>query len=413
MLKIKCNIHSKHGSIMVIPREGGTVRLYIQVASRADGSGTFEKLAIVEKIQSTAMAIFQPYWIEWEHVEWHTVYNVSQGLADKYSLDERVFLGGDACHTHSPKAGQGMNTAFLDAQNLAWKIHHVESGFARREILKTYQSERRSVAEKLIDFDRKYAALFSQRLPEASKLQSVVSSIADSSVRADENPFIETFKSNCEFTSGYGVAYRANIFNWSSSHPAKSFLFDPRGSKVRPGDIMPNATVTRCCDGSVAHLEQEIPWNGSFRIYIFLGHPAITATAIRDLNAALAKPKSFLNIYSPCRTGDSNRSDEQQSPYPPYFSFAIVVAGVPRCELDMEQILPSGLGRYGHQVYLDNVQDKRVPKAKASAHAKMGLSAEAGGVVVVRPDGYVGCCVRLAEGTGTVEALDDYFAAFS
>jgi hypothetical protein len=63
-------------------------------------------------------------------------------------------------------------------------------------------------------------------------------------------------------------------------------------------------------------------------------------------------------------------------------------------------------------VYADNVFDVRVPKAQAAAHVKMGLSEEDGGVVVVRPDGYVGCVVKLVEGSGTVDALNQYFAAF-
>lgn len=51
-----------------------------------------------------------------------------------------------------------------------------------------------------------------------------------------------------------------------------------------------------------------------------------------------------------------------------------------------------------------------------AAHKKMGFDAgvggRGGGVVVVRPDGHVGCVVRLVEGSGTVDALDGYFGAF-
>jgi len=43
----------------------------------------------------------------------------------------------------------------------------------------------------------------------------------------------------------------------------------------------------------------------------------------------------------------------------------------------------------------------------------MGLDQERGGVVVVRPDGYVGCVVQLVEGSGTVDALNGYFASFT
>jgi hypothetical protein len=42
----------------------------------------------------------------------------------------------------------------------------------------------------------------------------------------------------------------------------------------------------------------------------------------------------------------------------------------------------------------------------------MGLDQERGGVIVVRPDGYVGIVVSLVEGSATVDALNGYFGAF-
>jgi 2-polyprenyl-6-methoxyphenol hydroxylase-like FAD-dependent oxidoreductase len=52
-------------------------------------------------VQASAKRILQPYSIEWETVDWYSVYPIGQGIADRYTLDHRVFLGGDACHTHS------------------------------------------------------------------------------------------------------------------------------------------------------------------------------------------------------------------------------------------------------------------------------------------------------------------------
>jgi hypothetical protein len=42
----------------------------------------------------------------------------------------RVMLAGDACHTHSPKAGQGMNVSMGDTFNLGWKLISVLTGRA-------------------------------------------------------------------------------------------------------------------------------------------------------------------------------------------------------------------------------------------------------------------------------------------
>lgn len=100
--QMKCTIHSDHGSIMVIPREANMVRLYIQVASSTDKDWNPRKFATEEEVQATAKKILAPYYIEWDRIEWYSCYPIGQGIAERYSLDhEHIFLGGDACHTHS------------------------------------------------------------------------------------------------------------------------------------------------------------------------------------------------------------------------------------------------------------------------------------------------------------------------
>nr|POE72185.1 phenol hydroxylase [Quercus suber] len=407
-IKMKCTIHSDAGSIMVIPRENNMVRLYIQIASSTDKDWNPRATKTAEEVQATAKKIMQPYWIDWDRVEWFSVYPIGQGIADRYTLDERVFMGGDCCHTHSPKAGQGMNTAFLDAQNLAWKIHHVESGFADRSILKSYESERRLIADNLLTFDAKYAKLFSQRQPSAGEVGQ-----AHITGNTEENQFVKTFKESCEFTSGYGVAYNANIFNWSETHPAQSplFLSEKRGTtKQRPGRIMTAATVTRVADANVVHLEQEIPLNGAFRLYLFAGRPSATQRAVADFASNLTKEGSF---YTRSARPDikSVSYHERHNPYSHFFTIATIY-NARRPDIEIRLLLPEALSRYFDHVYADDIWDQRVPEAEAAAHAKMGLSETKGGVVVVRPDGYVGCAVKLVEGNGTVDALNAYFASF-
>lgn len=408
---MKCTIHSDHGSIMVIPREDNMVRLYIQIASSTDPDWNPRKTATEEDVQNHAKKILAPYYIKWDRVEWYSVYPIGQGLADKYTLDERVFMGGDCCHTHSPKAGQGMNTAFLDAANLAWKIHHVESGLAKRDILKTYESERRLIADNLLNFDAKYAKLFSERLPSAGEVGLANQHAKEQSF--EENDFVKTFKESCEFTSGYGVAYNPNIFNWSADHPSRSplFLDSAAGTtKLRSGRILTPATVTRVVDANVVHLEQEIPLNGAYRIYVFGGQPQRTRKALADLNTALRKKSSFLSTYA--RADEQTVSyHERYNPHSHFFTFATVFASK-RTQIEILELLPEILARYKDLVYADDVWDQRVPDAAAAAHAKMGLSEETGGVVVVRPDGYVGCVVKLVEGSGTADALNEYFSTF-
>lgn len=406
---MKCTIHSDSGSIMVIPREDNMVRLYIQIASSTDEDWDPRKTATTEEVQAAAKRILKPHWIEWDRIEWYSVYPIGQGIAERYTLDERVFMGGDCCHTHSPKAGQGMNTAFLDAVNLAWKIHHVEAGFADRSILKSYEEERKLIAENLLNFDASYSKLFSQRQPSAGEVNKASTEVEDS----QDNEFVKMFKESCEFTSGYGVAYDPNIFNWSESHPAQHplFLSEAKGrTNLRTGRILHPATVTRVCDANVVHLEQEIPLNGSYRIYLFAGKPSVTKNAVADFAYNLTKKSSFYTAYTRPDV-DSVDYHERHNPHSNFFTLATIF-NANRPDIEIQDMLPEVLTRYWDHVYADDIWDERVPKAKAAAHAKMGLPENEGGVVVVRPDGYVGCAVKLVHGRGTVDALNAYFDSF-
>ena len=304
-----------------------------------------------------------------------------------------------------------MNTAFLDAMNLAWKIHHVEAGFATRAILSSYETERKLIAENLLDFDSKYAALFSARKPSVNELQASTQDASHEASSLEESEFIKVFKSGCEFTSGYGVAYNPNIFNWSPQHQAQSPLFHPKGTKLRTGRVMPPAMVTRVVDANIVPLESEIPVNGSFRIFIFAGQPSLTRRAVGDFAANMQRKTSFFSVFQRDDIGNVDYH-ERHNPHSKFFTFATTFAA-PRTQIEVTETLPKVLARYRDHVYADDLWDRRVSHAKAAAHAKMGLDEDKGGVVVVRPDGYVGCVVKLVEGSGTVDALDGYFAAFS
>ena len=68
-----------------------------------------------------------------------------------------MFIAGDACHTHSPKAGQGMNLSMGDTFNLSWKLISVLLGYSDESLLSTYSAERRATAQALIDFDHQWS----------------------------------------------------------------------------------------------------------------------------------------------------------------------------------------------------------------------------------------------------------------
>lgn len=301
-----------------------------------------------------------------------------------------------------------MNTAFLDALNLAWKIHAVEGGFASRDLLKTYELERKGVAEALLDFDNRYAKLFSERQPAPCEVLAA-------SAKADEagtcgNDFIAAFKEACSFTSGYGVSYGSNALNWSVDHPASSPLMNPKGTKLVTGSLFINSDVIRVVDANVVHLEQEVPLNGSFRIFVFAGNPSLTQKALRDFATSLSAQRSFYRVYMRSDIGKVS-VHETHNPHSHFITLCTILA-CKRTDIEISRDVPGVLSGYRGHIYADDVWDRRVPDAKASAHAKMGFNEEEGGVVVVRPDSHVGAVVRLVEGSGTTDALNEYFSAF-
>ena len=305
-----------------------------------------------------------------------------------------------------PKAGQGMNTAFHDALNLAFKIHLVESGFAKRSLLKTYETERKMIAENLLDFDAKYASLFSQRIPSMTKTDSHFEREEEAN---DSNEFLKVFRENQDFICGFGIVYQANELVWSLSHPAQSALFQPQGTNVRLGRVMSRANVTRVVDANVVKLEHEIPLNGSFRIFVFAGSPATTKRAVADFATNLQHKDSFYTSYA-YRDLTAVSHHERHNPHTRFFSICTIFAA-PRGSIEIATMLPPLIARYSHQVYADDIVDATMSKERAAAHAKMGFDKQKGAVILVRPDGHVACVVDLVEGSGTVDALNDFFGA--
>jgi 2-polyprenyl-6-methoxyphenol hydroxylase-like FAD-dependent oxidoreductase len=86
-------------------------------------------------------------------VRWASAYATSARLADHFQVD-RVFLAGDASHTHSPTGAQGLNTSVQDAYNLGWKLAAVVGG-APEALLATYEEERLPIAAGVLGLSTK------------------------------------------------------------------------------------------------------------------------------------------------------------------------------------------------------------------------------------------------------------------
>src|SRR6476659_9012276 len=175
--RLKCAIHADLGNILIIPREGGyMVRFYVALDNVRDKDMLDNRSVTPEKLAAVANRILHPYTVEVKDVGWWSVYEIGQRLCDKFDdvpVEEmatrlpRVFIAGDACHTHRAKAGQGMNVSMNDNWNLGWKLGAVLDGTAKPELLHTYSEERQKIAKQLIEFDREFSKMFSAHATES------------------------------------------------------------------------------------------------------------------------------------------------------------------------------------------------------------------------------------------------------
>ncbi|MCJ0764029.1 FAD-dependent monooxygenase [Variovorax terrae] len=91
-------------------------------------------------------AVGAPFDIEFEHIGF---WDLRFMLADSYR-NGRIFIAGDAAHSHPPYGGYGVNSGLEDARNLGWKLAAVLRGWGGEHLLDSYDAERRPVFQSTI-----------------------------------------------------------------------------------------------------------------------------------------------------------------------------------------------------------------------------------------------------------------------
>ena len=82
-----------------------------------------------------------PFDCEFEHIGF---WELRIAVADDYRAG-RIFIAGDAAHSHPPYGGYGINTGFEDVRNLGWKLAAHFDGWAGANLLESYSRERQPV----------------------------------------------------------------------------------------------------------------------------------------------------------------------------------------------------------------------------------------------------------------------------
>jgi phenol 2-monooxygenase (NADPH) len=358
------------GSIIIIPREGGYLfRLYVELTKLDIGERVADRNVTVDELIAKAQRIFNPHRLEVKEVPWWSVYEIGQRLTDKFDdVPEEeiatrlpsVFIAGDACHTHSPKAGQGMNVSMQDAFNLGWKLVSVLRQRCSPSLLHTYSAERRAIAKELIDFDREWATLLASAHGEGHQADPAKT----------QNYFIQ----HGRYTAGTATHYAPSILTGERiyQHLAEGFVVGKR---------FHSAPVIRLADAKPVHLGHVVKADGRFRIFAFAGagDPTSSSSAIHQLCDFLAKDQE-----SPVR---------KHTPHGEDIDAVIDVRAVfqqAHRELAIEAmptLLLPRKGRYGLRDY-EKMFCADI-KSGNDIFTMRGIDREAGCMVVVRPDQYI------------------------
>ncbi|EEP81141.1 conserved hypothetical protein [Uncinocarpus reesii 1704] len=391
-IRKRCAIHSDSGSVMVIPREriqSGEylTRLYVQVpgavkpddeSTAANGMTEDAKREAkarraqvnAESIFEQARQVFKPYSIRMRDenaIDWWAAYQIGQRMTSQFSVKdsrgkERVFIVGDG-KALGPDAGQGMNVSMMDSYNLAWKLVYAIHGLTpdskasseqSDRILETYQTERHTVAQQLIDFDKAFAGMFSGKIKTEE----------ESGLTHDE--FLNVFQTGNGFSSGCGVEYIEGILvdkDVNDTVVGTDYL----SGILRPGRRLLNVQVVRHADANPRNLQDDFPSNGRFRVLCL----ASTDLLISDGASA----KAFTGINE-------------------------IISKFPENLIELVGVYPSQLGDF----YWQDVPKVIKQRAEMRFHSGSidtvykiyGVSAEKGAIAIIRPDGYVGAVVPLS-----------------
>ena len=379
-IRMKCAIQSKSsGSLLLIPREGGYMfRMYVDLGDVTPDNADRIRSTSVDESISRINEIMSPYSIDVKYVAWHSVYEVGHRVTDAFDScingedDPRVFIAGDACHTHSAKAGQGMNVSLQDGFNLGWKLGHVASGNSPAAILRSYSEERLKIAQDLITFDREWYGLFAKRVDELD----------------DPRILEEYYVKTAEFPAGFMTEYTESLLTGDKNHQnvAKGF---PVGKRFR------SAEVVRICDANPLQLGHLASADGRWRIYVFADAPDdganIRLNSLADwLDSSTDSP---LNKYASPVSDDDDALFDVHLIYPQAHD-QLNIQDVPRVfKPHVGKYKISDLNKvYGTSASLDIYAEREVDPT--------------GAIVIVRPDQYVGTVLPLDD----FEGITSYFA---
>ena len=390
-IRVKSFIQSKeNGAVMTIPREGGyLVRMYVELELLDKGQRAADIQLTEKDIIAKMQLIFSPYTVSVKEVAWWSIYEVGQRVADRFddrplnnaeNLIPRGFVAGDACHTHSPKGGWGLNTSLPDTFNLGWKLAAVLQGKSHPKLLQTYSPERRKVAQQLIEADKQLSKLVATSPTAKQSEQQIKTDITD----------IEKFMARQNgFVAGTAIEYYPSYICTGQENQTLATGFNI-------GQRFHSAEAIRVSDGRCQHLGHLNKADGRWRLFIFGSdqNPTDTASDSAQLIHFLAKSESSPVIkYTPEGTDIDSVID---------------VYGVfQQRDLAIEEIpgfLWPAKGKYG----LNDYEKVFHADQDNDIYALRGIDRSRGCMVIVRPDQHIANILPLNAQTELSAFFDEF-----
>jgi phenol 2-monooxygenase (NADPH) len=372
-IRLKAAIQSDEGNIVVIPREGGyLVRLYVDLGDVDPEDRMSLPGTAPDQVVAVAQRVLHPYTLDVKEIAWFSIYEVGQRLTDRFDdvpaelvgvSRPRVFIAGDACHTHSAKAGQGMNVSMQDAFNLGWKLAAVLEGRSPESLLSTYSAERQAIARELIDFDKEWSAIMAS--PPADPANPGTGGVDPAELQG-------YFVRHLRYTAGVATRYAPSSLTGTATHQhlAEGFTVGMR---------FHSAPVIRLADAKPVQLGHAARADGRWRLYAFAdaAAPGDRASRLRALCEHLERsPDSPLRRYTDAGADVDSvldlRAVLQQSHRDLDFA-------------DLPSLLVPRTGRYG----LVDYEKAFTHDPRGDIFDLRGIARDQGALVVVRPDQYV------------------------
>ena len=390
-IRVKSFIQSKeNGAVMTIPREGGyLIRMYVELELLDKGQRAADIQLTEKDIIAKMQLIFSPYTVSVKEVAWWSIYEVGQRVADRFDdrplnnaekLIPRGFVAGDACHTHSPKGGWGLNTSLPDTFNLGWKLAAVLQGKSHPKLLQTYSPERRKVAQQLIEADKQLSKLVATSPTAKQSEQQIKTDITD----------IEKFMARQNgFVAGTAIEYFPSYICTGQENQTLATGFNI-------GQRFHSAEAIRVSDGGCQHLGHLNKADGRWRLFIFGSdqNPTDSTSDSAQLIHFLAKSESSPVIkYTPEGTDIDSVID---------------VYGVfQQQDLAIEEIpgfLWPAKGKYG----LNDYEKVFHADQDNDIYALRGIDRSRGCMVIVRPDQHIANILPLNAQTELSAFFDEF-----